>query len=448
MKKFYIFLFLGFVVLGLAAAIVTHIRHSGAKSFSLQKEQWNEEKLELQAELDSILAKTEGLKTLVKEQDSPELEPQTLIERLQKMKDWSDIFADKSPSDETSKAQCHDQLEEALFIFQGLQIQGNKSIKNIYDYLISRHNITLYNYNKRVTTSRPPYLCRLKKADIKKDPIPETSRLGMIYTLDDINTSDSLTVLYQAMLGSTNLKEIISSGNILLASDKESFTQPVLNFYKTIFPTFKREEQNTLLAYIKDISKEDCKELLNISLYDENGTFSIDKLCLKMENLGEEAIPEAYEAFNRADATLKEKINILDSVRRFIGSNEQANSIFLNLINGLEDDYKGCISSQIIKNITENIKGKEKQQQFLNLLNQLTLKENDQSFFAENLGLMKEVLTQKIEQGENFDEGEYKRKLSASDYYKKYNYSEGAIFFRHPDDDKIVYMVREMPGTW
>ena len=87
MKKFYIFLFLGFVVLGLAAAIVTHIRHSGAKSFSLQKEQWNEEKLELQAELDSILAKTEGLKTLVKEPDSPELEPQTLIERLQKMKD-------------------------------------------------------------------------------------------------------------------------------------------------------------------------------------------------------------------------------------------------------------------------------------------------------------------------------------------------------------------------
>ncbi|MBQ7589216.1 MAG: hypothetical protein IJU47_00825 [Verrucomicrobia bacterium] len=447
MKKLYIFLFLSFVVIGLAASIVTHIRHSNMESFSQQKAQWDEEKLELQAELDSIHAKTEGLRTLVKEQDSPELEPQTLIEGFQKMKDWSDIFADKSPSDETSKAQCHDQLEEALFIFQGLQIQGNKSIKNIYDYLTNGHNVTLYSYNKRVPTSRPSYLYRLKKTDIKKDTIPETSRLGMIYTLDDINTPDSRAILYQAMLSFTNLKEIISSGNILLASDKEAFSQPVLNIYKTVFPTFKREEQNTLLACIKDISKEDCKELLNISVYDENGKLSIDKLCLKMENLGEEAIPDAYEAFNRADATLKEKINILDSVRKFIGSNEQANSIFLNLINGLEDDYKGCVASQIIKNITENIEGKEKQQQFLNLLNQLSLQENDQTFFTESLTLMKGMLAQKIEQGESFDQKEYERK-NFSDFYKQYGYSEGRIFFRHPDDNDIVYMVREMPGTW
>ena len=443
MKKLYIFLFLSFVVIGLAASIVTHIRHSNMESFSQQKAQWDEEKLELQAELDSIHAKTEGLRTLVKEQDSPELEPQTLIEGFQKMKDWSDIFADKSPSDETSKAQCHDQLEEALFIFQGLQIQGNKSIKNIYDYLTNGHNVTLYSYNKRVPTSRPSYLYRLKKTDIKKD----TTRLGMIYTLDDINTPDSRAILYQAMLSFTNLKEIISSGNILLASDKEAFSQPVLNIYKTVFPTFKREEQNTLLACIKDISKEDCKELLNISVYDENGKLSIDKLCLKMENLGEEAIPDAYEAFNRADATLKEKINILDSVRKFIGSNEQANSIFLNLINGLEDDYKGCVASQIIKNITENIEGKEKQQQFLNLLNQLSLQENDQTFFTESLTLMKGMLAQKIEQGESFDQKEYERK-NFSDFYKQYGYSEGRIFFRHPDDNDIVYMVREMPGTW
>ena len=447
MKKLYIFLFLSFVVIGLAASIVTHIRHSNMESFSQQKAQWDEEKLELQAELDSIHAKTEGLRTLVKEQDSPELEPQTLIEGFQKMKDWSDIFADKSPSDETSKAQCHDQLEEALFIFQGLQIQGNKSIKNIYDYLTNGHNVTLYSYNKRVPTSRPSYLYRLKKTDIKKDTIPETSRLGMIYTLDDINTPDSRAILYQAMLSFTNLKEIISSGNILLASDKEAFSQPVLNIYKTVFPTFKREEQNTLLACIKDISKEDCKELLNISVYDENGKLSIDKLCLKMENLGEEAIPDAYEAFNRADATLKEKINILDSVRKFIGSNEQANSIFLNLINGLEDDYKGCVASQIIKNITENIEGKEKQQQFLNLLNQLSLQENDQTFFTESLTLMKGMLAQKIEQGESFDQKECERK-NFSDFYKQYGYSEGRIFFRHPDDNDIVYMVREMPGTW
>ena len=60
---------------------------------------------------------------------------------------------------------------------------------------------------------------------------------------------------------------------------------------------------------------------------------------------------------------------------------------------------------------------------------------------------MKGMLAKKIEQGESFDQREYERK-NFSDYYKKYGYSEGRIFFRHPDDNDIVYMVREMPGTW
>ena len=249
----------------------------------------------------------------------------------------------------------------------------------------------------------------------------------MLYVLGNIRTSAALNFLCQTMQNSTDLKEITCAGDILLNMNKKIYSQPILDIYKMIFPNLDRNDQNILLTHIKKVSENDFKEILqSLALYDENGKLAMDILCLRIENLGEMAIPDAYNAFNRANADFKEKLNILNAVEKFIGSNRQANSMFISLMNNMEGNDKDFIGGYIVRIIASDSKEEEKQRQFLNLLNRLSIKQDDQSEFAENVELAKSTLTYRIKEGWDLVmlpsyEQEKKRRDAAITFMERYN---------------------------
>lgn len=433
MKKFYVFIILCIVTFGLTVAFIAHIRHSNKESLAQQEAQWNLEKEQILAELDALNTRMGELKAFIPEQNNPELQPKALIAHLREMKDWFEIFKpisiqtfkEPNPTEIGKvleiKALLHDQIEEAFFIFRELQNQGDKSLDAIHDYLASKHNVNLYNrIYQTYKEEKSHYLYLLKKIKDQFSPVPETSRLGIIHALGNIKTSKALELLYQTMQSTTDFKEITSAGSLLLAADKKAFIQPVLSIYMAIFSNCSLDEQNILLMRIREASEKDFKELLqSLPLYNDKGELSIDMLCLKTANMGEEGIPEAYEAFNRSNATLQEKINILNFVKQFIGSNDQVNSMFINLMNNMEGNDKDFVGATIIMGISRSRKEKEKQQQYLNLLNQLSVKQDDSSIFAEYLRLTKEKLTRAIEQNDNspmIPPYEYMEKYTQSRY--------------------------------
>ena len=430
MKKFYIFIIMSLILVGSGALSVLYIKYSKEKTLTHQEELWNKDKQELQKELDEIFAQIDELKQQKSESDIPELEPQALIARLRKMKDWSEICGDQTVLNPTLKKQIHDQLEEAFFIFQCLENKGGKSLNTIREYLASGHNITLYKYSskKSSNSNQSPFsIYKLKKIDNQIKSVPETSRLGMLYVLGNIRTSAALNLLCQTMQNSTDLKEITCAGDILLNMNKKIYSQPILDIYKMIFPNLDRNDQNILLTHIKKVSENDFKEILqSLALYDENGKLAMDILCLRIENLGEMAIPDAYNAFNRANADFKEKLNILNAVEKFIGSNRQANSMFISLMNNMEGNDKDFIGGYIVRIIASDSKEEEKQRQFLNLLNRLSIKQDDQSEFAENVELAKSTLTYRIKEGWDLVmlpsyEQEKKRRDAAITFMERYN---------------------------
>lgn len=445
MKKFYILIVLSLIIAGVAAAAVWHIRGSNEKTLARQKEQWDNQKLELQAQLDGIAAQMEDLKTQKTELDSPELDPAALIARLREMKDMADSektdielpdeFVNNafgSGTTQTNEAilkQGHNQVREAFFVFQGLRDQGNRSLEAIGEYLTSGDNVTLY----RDANGR-----RIRFRRDQSSVIPTTSRLGLIRTLGEIKTSDALELLCQTMQNSSDLREILSAGNILLAADREAYAKTVLAACIAILPNLKNNEQSELLAFIKDLSEEDYKTLLaSLNLYNEYGHLSMDIFRRKMETLGEAALPEAIEAFNREGALLVEKLVILESIKKFIGSNEQATALFTGYINGLEGDDKDMIGSVAIMigaSELESAENKtEKQQQYLNVLSQLNMPENDQSLFGETLGMANDFLTQQIQQGDNFKEEEYMKNVLSSGYIQRMMSSSMTFIRNHPE---------------
>ena len=450
MKKFYILIVLSLIIAGVSAAAVWHIRGSNEIALTQRQEQWDNEKLELQAQLDGIAAQMEDLKTQKTELDSPELDPAALIARLREMKDLADsdetgitlpegvldsvLTGNTTQTNEALLKQGHDQVREAFFIFKGLQDQRNKSLEAIGEYLTSGDNVTLYrDQNSLQIRGR-----RIRFHRDQSSVIPTTSRLGLIRTLGEIKTSEALGLLCQTMQNSTDLREILSAGNILLAADREAYAKTVLAACIAILPNLKSNEQSELLACIKDLSEEDYKTLLaSLSVYDENGNLSFDILRKKMETLGEAALPEAITAFNREGAPLIEKLAIMESMKKFIGSNEQATALFTGYINGLEGNDKDLIGSMSIMigaSELESAENKtEKQQQYLNVLSQLNMPENDQSLFGETLGMANDFLTQQIEQGDNFNEEEYAKKVLSSGYIQRMMSSSMTFIQNHPE---------------
>ncbi len=450
MKKFYILIVLSLIIAGVSAAAVWHIRGSSEKALAQRQEQWNNEKQEFQAQLDGIAAQMEDLKTQKTELDSPELDPAALIARLREMKDMADsektdielpdefvnnVFG--SGTTQTNEAilkQGHNQVREAFFVFQGLRDQGNRSLEAIGEYLTSGHNVTLFKEENSLQVNGRRIRLRRGQSSV----IPMTSRLGLIQTLGEIKTPAALELLCQAMQNSTDLKEIISAGNILLAVDKDAYAKIILTVCNAVFPNLKNQDQSEMLAFIKNISEEEYKNLLaNLNLYNEYGHLSMDIFRRKMETLGEAALPEAIEAFNREGALLVEKLVILESMKKFIGSNEQATALFTGYINGLEGDDKDMIGSVAIMigaSELESAENKtEKQQQYLNVLSQLNMPENDQSLFGETLGMANDFLTQQIQQGDNFKEEEYMKNVLSSGYIQRMMSSSMTFIRNHPE---------------
>lgn len=450
MKKFYILIVLSLIIAGVAAAAVWHIRGSNEKTLARQKEQWDNQKLELQAQLDGIAAQMEDLKTQKTELDSPELDPAALIARLREMKDMADsektdvelpevvidsvLTSNTTQTNEAILKQGHDQVREAFFVFQGLRDQGDRSLEAIGEYLTSGHNVTLFKEENSLQVNGRRIRLRRGQSSV----IPMTSRLGLIQTLGEIKTPAALELLCQAMQNFTDLKEIISAGNILLAVDKDAYAKIILTVCNAVFPNLKNQDQSEMLAFIKNISEEEYKNLLaNLNLYNEYGHLSMDIFRRKMETLGEAALPEAIEAFNREGALLVEKLVILESMKKFIGSNEQATALFTGYINGLEGDDKDMIGSVAIMigaSELESAENKtEKQQQYLNVLSQLNMPENDQSLFGETLGMANDFLTQQIQQGDNFKEEEYMKNVLSSGYIQRMMSSSMTFIRNHPE---------------
>lgn len=450
MKKFYILIVLSLIIAGVAAAAVWHIRGSNEKTLAQQKEQWDNEKQELQAQLDGIAAQMEELKTQKNELDSPELDPAALIARLREMKDMADsektdvelpevvidsvLTSNTTQTNEAILKQGHDQVREAFFVFQGLRDQGDRSLEAIGEYLTSGHNVTLFKDENFLQFNGR----RIRLRSGQSSVIPMTSRLGLIQTLGEIKTAAALELLCQVIQNFTDLKEIMSAGNILLAVDKDAYAKIILAVCNAVFPNLKNQEQSELLAFIKNISEEDYKNLLaNLNLYNEYGHLSMDIFRRKMETLGEAALPEAIDAFNREGALLAEKLVILDSMKKFIGSNEQATALFTGYINGLEGDDKDLIGSMAIMigaSELESAENKsEKQQQYLNVLSQLNAPENDQSLFGETLGMANDFLNQQIQQGDNFNEDEYMKNVLSSGYIQRMMSSSMTFIRNHPE---------------
>ncbi len=423
MKKLYFLIFLSLILFGLAVVIISRIHHSTEEIIAQNEEQWNQEKLELQDELTEISAKIEELKTQKTELDNPELDPQTLITRLQNMKDWSGFFKDKTLStDERLRLleQLQEQIREAFFIFQGLQNQKNRSLDAMRDYLSSGYNIVLYTYDAN---------------NLDKENVPETSRLGLIYVLGKIGTPEALKLLCQVMQGSSDLKEIMNAGNMLIAADKDAFSKAVLDVCKAHFPNLKREEQDKLLAYIRKISEESYKEIITAqTLYDENGKISLDNLRKKIGTLGESFIPEIYEAFNRPETTTEEKAAILGPLLKFAGSNEQVRSMFKGLINEMNEEEKDVVGSMFVMMfLADKEQNKEQRQQYLDFLGQWAPQEGDQSLFAGAVELARKALSQMIEQGDQFNSDEFQREALTSDLLPNLVKKQMDFFQKHPE---------------
>ncbi|MBO4716181.1 MAG: hypothetical protein J5672_08830 [Verrucomicrobia bacterium] len=448
MKKFYIFIILSLIITGISAATVCHIRGSNERKLTQLKDQWNNEKQELQTQLDGITTQIEELKNQKNELNSPELDPAVLIGRLRSMIDMADpdktgvelseiVFMGNMPqTNEILLSQGHTQVREAFFIFLGLRNQGDRSLESIGEYLTSGENVTLYREQNILQTNG-------RKIRFRNDPscvIPTTSRLGLIQTLGGIKTPAAMELLCQTMQSSTDLEEIMSAGKILLTADKSTYIKTVLAVCTAIFPNLKNQEQSVLLSFIKDISEEDYKNLLaNLILYDENGKLSLDILRRKIETLGETALQESIDVFNRDGTSLRDKMGILETVKGFIGSNEQVNTMFTGFINGLDGDDKDLFGSAVIMlgarelNHTEN--NAEKQQQYLNLLSQLNTTENDQSLFGETLRIANDLFNQRIEQGDNFNEDEYMKQLHSSDYIQRMMNNIITYIQNHPESN-------------
>ena len=367
-----------------------------------------------------VSAKIEELKTQKTELDNPELDPQTLIARLQKMKDWSEIFIDKNVTFLICINQLFEQIKDAFFVFQGLQNQGNRSLDVIRDYLASGHNITLFKYDAD---------------NLHVESIPATSRLGIIHILGKIGTPESLKLLCQVMQGSSDLKEIMNAGSMLIAADKGAFSKAVLDVCKAHFPNLKREEQDKLLAYIRKISEESYKEIITAqTLYDENGKISLDNLRKKIGTLGENFIPEIYEAFNRPETAIEEKAAILEPLLKFAGSNEQVRSMFKGLINEMNEEEKDVVGSMFVMMfLADKEQNKEQRQQYLDFLGQWAPQEGDQSLFAGAVELARKALSQMIEQGDQFNSDEFQREALTSDLLPNLVKKQMDFFQKHPE---------------
>lgn len=448
MKKFYIFIILSLIIAGISAATVCHIRGSNERKLTQMKDQWNNEKQELQSQLDDITTQIEELKNQKKELNSPELDPAVLISRLRSMVDMADpdktgvelseiVSMGNTPqTNEVLLSQGHTQVREAFFIFLGLRNQGDHSLESIREYLTSSDNVTLYREQNILQVNG-------RKIRFRNDPscvIPTTSRLGLIQTLGGIKTPAAMGLLCQTMQSSTDLEEILSAGKILLTADKNTYSKAILTVCTPVFPNLKNQEQSVLLSFIKDISEEGYKNLLaNLILYDENGKLSLDILRRKIETLGEAALQESIDVFNRDGTSLKDKMGILETVKGFIGSNEQVNTMFTSFINGLEGDDKDMFGSVVImlgaRELNHNENKAEKQQQYLNLLSQLNTSENDQSLFGETLRIANDLFNQRIEQGDNFNEDEYLKRLLSSDYIQKMMNNTTTYIQNHPESN-------------
>ncbi|MBQ7589538.1 MAG: hypothetical protein IJU47_02485, partial [Verrucomicrobia bacterium] len=246
---------------------------------------------------------------------------------------------------------------------------------------------------------------------------------------------EALKLLCQVMQGSSDLKEIMNAGSMLIAADKGAFSKAVLDVCKAHFPNLKREEQDMLLAYIRKISEESYKEIITAqTLYDENGKISLDNLRKKIGTLGENFIPEIYEAFNRPETTIEEKAAILEPLLKFAGSNEQVRSMFSGLINGMNEEEKDVVGSMFVMMfLADKEQNKEQRQQYLDFLGQWAPREGNQSLFAGVVGLTRKALTQMIEQGDQFNSDEFQREALTSDLLPNLVKKQMDFFQKHPE---------------
>lgn len=457
MKKFYFLIIASAILLGLTAAYVFHCRSAHTEWTIRQTESWDLKKQELQSQIDDLSAKTKELKPQKTKLDVPELEPQVLIARLQGMKDWSELFGNNVPTNSAMKKIAHDQIREAYFVFQGLQDQGDDSLDAIRDYLANGHNVTLYRpyniqdpneyFDPEGGSSSDRYIVD------RHVVMPETSRLGILQVLGNIKTPVALGTLCNVMQSTSDFRELTKAGNLLLVADRDTYADAVLAAYIAFYPNIHGVTQNELLASIKDISKDEYNKLVldPDSFYGEDGKLRIDALYSRIRSLKEDAIPLASEIFNRADTSLKDKSDILIGLERAIygyrgdehkidpANVEQVSSMYASFINGLSDEDKNTLGSMALMfyatAMGEN--DTERQQQYLNLIDQLPALQEEGSLFNETRDFMKNTISQMLKKGKDFgkdfDSAMAQKEMFDSGFPQKFMKSSLDFFKEHPE---------------
>ncbi|NCC59609.1 MAG: hypothetical protein EOM12_01505 [Verrucomicrobiae bacterium] len=396
MKKLYILLGVSALIAAAAAAIVFQIHHASARALDQQRADWNLKEALLQSSLKDLETAIEAEVSNKAKMTVPQLEPSALVERFKDMQNYTNSLY--RAKDAPLRNQWRDQMREAFFVLQGLGDNGDKSLDAIRAYLQSGHNVELMpNWN---------FLNPLRFSD-KIETAPISSRLGLMRVLINLNNSASLTLLCETMISATDSTEICYAAQALMKANGEEFRSVCIKSLRQMLAVntnLMKRNVTQVLGFLKKECGDDVSDLAAaIEFVDEDGNIEISLMREKLALMGESALPGIREAFSKPDMKLMERMEMLSTFDKYIGINEDANSMVKLMVDGLGDnsvDFVGSALAIMMSDLDssgskENTPNTEMIQGRLNLLNELEQSPAaDQALFKESIGISRNFLNE------------------------------------------------------
>lgn len=421
MKKLYILLGTSALIAVAAAAIVFQIHHSSGRALHQQRIAWALQEADLQDSLKEVEAAIETELSNRAKMTVPQLEPSALVKRLEQMQNYTNSLhnTEELPLELQLRNQWRDQLREAYFVFQGLIDNGEKSIDTIRDYLQSGHNVILMpSWNSLATSIR---------SKTKIDTVPRSSRLGLMGVLIYLNSPASMGLLYETMLASSNSTEIQYAARALMLANKEDFRSACVKSLRQMLAADPDMRSIDILYFLKEKCEDDVSDLaMTLEILDPNGKLITSQLHYRLQLMGESALPSIREAFSSPEVTMMERMSALDSVRKYIGVNADADSMVKVMVDNLDDssiDCMGSVLAMMISDCSERNGFDQKTmtpemiQSRLNLLNELEQSHGaDYAFFQESIGISRNFLNEAAATGVQPDADKMMKQLIESGY--------------------------------